>query len=285
MSLRSLLRSGLDLVLGDDSREPPPIPDGLPPEVAPIAAAAVAGLSTYQNAEYAELYLSRLARFSRRPGMPTDLLLEIAGHLATRMSYRDPIYLAQLKLEQLAGQQAPGDNLEAVRFPLSDVVSLLPEAAASGAVVALGLIGWSNLRMPMRFTAKTKAGVLKLKAIALLRRLRPQSLRYPKERALVERWLHMIDRSLAKRPDAALDVARTAAIIQGSGDVYHRNVARWDVVIDNLVKPTFDGTIEIADLRGAVASLVAAATHGMEPDRLRQLIDEIKSSQPRPAVA
>ena len=280
-SLSASFKSGLDLLFGDDSHEPPAVPNTLPDDVAPAARAAVSALVEYQNADYAELYLSRLQRFTRRRDVSRELMVEIARLLAVRMSYSDPIRLAQLRLAEVLhdGLHKKGSRPDAVRFPLEDLVSTLPDSVAESAVLVLGALGWSNLRMPLRFTARTRAGLLKLKAMTLLRRFRLQSLRYPKERALVERWLHMIDRSLSRCPEAALEIARTASIITGSGDVYHRSVARWHVVIDDLVKPVFDGMIAIPDLRSAVAAIRAAAEAEADENRLRQMIDEIKSAR------
>jgi len=276
LTLRAMFRSGLDLVLGEESRQPPPLPEGLPPELGPAARDAVAKLTDYQNAEYAQLYLSRLERFTRRRGISKELVAEIACLLAVRMRYSDPIWAAQMRLAQVL-QGDRSEAQEAIRFPLEDIVALLPAAVAEGASSALVVIGRANLRMPLRFTARTRAGVVKLKAIALLRRIRLRSLRYPKERALVERWLHMIDRSLAKRPQAAVEVARTASIIRGSGEAYHRSIDRWHTIIDNLVKPVFDGAADVPDLPAAVARLRSEAEGGADRGRLLQVIGEIKS--------
>jgi len=276
-NLRAMFRSGLDLVLGDESRQPPPLPEGWPAELVATAQDAVDRLTDYQNAEYAQLYLSRLERFIRRRGISRELLAELTTLLAIRMSYSDPIWVAQRRLAQVL-QGDRSDVQEAIRFPLEDIVSLLPVAAAEGVSTALVAIGRANLRVPLRFTARTGAGVVKLKTIALLRRLRPRSLRYPKERALVERWLHMIDRSLTKRPEAAIEIARTASIIGGSGEAYHRSVDRWHAIIDNLVKPVFDGVADVPNLRSAVARLRSEAESGADRDRLLHVIDEIKSA-------
>lgn len=285
MAMAAWFRSALDLVLGEDSSEPPAPPFDLPADAAAIVREGVQHLIAYQNAEYAEHYLSRLQRFVHRPGVGPDLLIEIARQLPLRMSYGDPVYLAQLKLQRIGHGEPPSEELEAVRFPLSDIVSLLPEGAAKSAVVALSVLGWSNLRTPLRLTARTAAGLRKLKAIVLLRRFRPMSLRYLKERALVERWLHMIDRSLTLRPEIALEVVRTASIIQGCGFSYHSRVARWNIVIDHLVKPALEDKIMVPDLRAAVARLREAAEQGVDGARLRQFIEEIKSSPPPSAAA
>ena len=63
-----------------------------------------------------------------------------------------------------------------------------------------------------------------MKIEAGLRRWRRFSVRYAKERVWVERWLHMIDRSLTKQPAATSEIVQTATIIQGYGD--------WSIVTD-----------------------------------------------------
>ncbi len=92
-----------------------------------------------------------------------------------------------------------------------------------------------------------------------MRRWRLFSVRYAKERAWVERWLHMISRSLDKQPAAAADIVQTATMIQGYGDAYRQGLADWHAIIDGLAKPTFDGVLPLADLAGAIAEARAAA--------------------------
>ena len=62
-------------------------------------------------------------------------------------------------------------------------------------------------------------------------------------------------------------------IIKGSGEVNRRDVALWNVVIDQPVKPVFDGALRIAGFRGAVAEIRAAA----DREWLLQIVGEIKS--------
>ena len=105
-------------------------------------------------------------------------------------------------------------------------------------------------------------------------------MRYAKERALVERWLHMIGRSLVKQPTAASEIVQTATMIQGYGDVYRQGLADWNAIIDGLAKPTFDGVLALPDLAGAVAEARAAAMPDPRQAALKRKIAEIRARVP-----
>ena len=120
-------------------------------------------------------------------------------------------------------------------------------------------------------TAISKAG---------LKRWRLFSGRYAKERLWVERWLHMIDRSLTKQPGAARAVVQTATMIQGYGDPYRQGIADWHLIIDGLVKPTFDGALALPDLAGAIAEARAAIMPDPRQAALKRKIAEIRARVP-----
>jgi len=101
-------------------------------------------------------------------------------------------------------------------------------------------------------------GIRRLKIEAGLRRWRLFSVRYARERAWVERWLHMIGRSLARQPQAASAIVQTAAMVQGYGDPYRQGLTDWHAIIDGLAKPTFDGVLPLGDLAAAIAEAGAA---------------------------
>ncbi len=58
-------------------------------------------LIEYQGAAYARLYADRLRRFVGKPGVDEAMFCEIARLMAMRMSYQDPVRIAQLKLAEL----------------------------------------------------------------------------------------------------------------------------------------------------------------------------------------
>ena len=64
----------------------------------------------------------------------------------------------------------------------------------------LECVDWTHKPVSIRFSTASRWGIRRLKIEASLRRWRLFSVRYAKERVWVERWLHMIDRSLSKQP-------------------------------------------------------------------------------------
>ena len=110
-----------------------------------------------------------------------------------------------------------------------------------------------------------------------LRRWRLYSVRYARERVWVERWLHMISRSLEKQPGAAFAMVQSATMIQGYGASYRHGLADWHAIIDGLAKPTFDGVLPLADLADAVAEARAAATPDSRQVALKRAIGEIRA--------
>jgi hypothetical protein len=130
--------------------------------------------------------------------------------------------------------------------------------------------------MSIRFSTRSRWGIRRLKIEAGLRRWRLYSVRYAKERVWVERWLHMISRSLAKQPKAASAMVQTATMVQGYGDAYRQGLADWHAIIDGLAKPTFDGVLALADLAGAVAEARAAAMPDPRQAALKRVIAGIR---------
>jgi hypothetical protein len=142
---------------------------------------------------------------------------------------------------------------------------------------ALEWVGWTHKPVSIRFSTRSRWGIRRLKIEAGLRRWRLFSVRYVKERAWVERWLHMIGRSLVKQPKAAAAMVQTADIIDGYGDAYRQGLADWHAIIDGLAKPTFDGVLPLADVAAAVAEARAAALPDPRQAALKRTIAEIRT--------
>jgi hypothetical protein len=273
MKLPRFIRLLIAYLLGDDDRRVPKVPDGLPLDVAPVVDGNVRLLTEYQDAEYARLYMDRLGRFMSRRGVDSRMLGEIASLLAGRMAYEDLIWHAQQRLAQ--------GNADRQNNPLKptwrEIVSMLPPKVASPAITALEYPGWIDAIVTISMTTDSWRGRLAVNAIASLRRLRPQSVRYTKERPLVERWLHMIDRALTKQPSAAWEVLGTARLLCGHGNDYKCAVANWHLMIDGLAKPAFDGNLELPDLGQHLARLQEIAAADPSGRGVRQEIARIKA--------
>jgi hypothetical protein len=280
VSVLSSLRYLFADLIGDDDDTPPFLPDGLPDAVAPVVSDAVHTLVDYQGNAYATLYITRLRRFIGRRGVDDAMLGEIARLMVMRMSYEDPIRIAQLKLAEFATGGAPprppsADDVR--KFRLDELVGALPAVVAEPVLDALEWMGWVHKRVPIRFSAQSWWGIRRLKIEASLRRWRLFSVRYAKERVWVERWLHMIDRSLTKQPQTTAEIVQTATMVQGYGDAYRQGLGDWHAIIDGLAKPTFDGALVLPDLAGAVAAARAAATPDPRQTALKRTIAGIRA--------
>jgi hypothetical protein len=273
--------------IGDDGGAPPFLPDGLPDAVVPIASAGIERLIDYQGAGYAQLYVDRLKRLVGRRGVDDALFGEIARLMAQRMSYDDPIRIAQTKLaEPGAAAKASKRSADDIKkFRWDELVEALPAAVADPVLGVLDWMGWLHRPVSIRFSTAGRFGIRRLKIEAGLRRWRLFSVRYGTERAWVERWLHMIDRALNKQPQAAPEIVQTATMIHDYGDVYRQGLADWHLIIDGLAKPTFDGALALPDLAGAIKEARAAALPDPRQTALKRKIAEIKArTQAQPLV-
>jgi hypothetical protein len=265
--------------IGDDGGVPPFLPDGLPDAVVPIASEGIERLIDYQGAGYAQLYVDRLKRFIGRRGVDDAMFGEIARLMAIRMSYDDPIRIAQTKLAELDAGAAKATTRAAndiKKFRWDELVGALPAAVADPVLGVLDWMGWLHRPVSIRFSTAGRFGIRRLKIEAGLRRWRLFSVRYGTERVWVERWLHMIDRSLTRQPKAAAEIVQTATMIHDYGDVYRQGLADWHLIIDGLAKPTFDGALALLDLAGAVSEARAAAMLDPRQAALKRKIADIR---------
>jgi hypothetical protein len=279
-SVLSSLRYLLANFIGEDDDTPPFLPEGLPDGAVAIVSEGIHRLIDYQGASYAQLYVDRLRRFVGRWGVDDAMFGEIARLMAMRMNYEDPIRIAQLKLaefEMAAGDPRVQSTDDIRKFRLDELIDALPAVVAEPVLDALEWVGWTHKPVSISVSTRSRWGIRRLKIEAGLRRWRRFSVRYAKERAWVERWLHMINRGLAKQPKAAIAIVQTATMVQGYGDAYRQGLADWHAIIDGLAKPTFDGVLPLADLAGAVAEARAAALPDPRQVALKRTIAEIRA--------
>lgn len=264
------IRSMFANVSGENNNLVPTLPADMPEKTRLVAVDGVKHLIDYQGAGYAQLYIARLRRFIGRRNVNDKVFADIARLMAARMAYDDPIRMAQLKLAEFRmGPHAPSDVR---KLRLDELVSVLPKRGADPVLSLLDHLGWRNLPVTIRFSVASGFGLRCLKIKTSLKRWRLSSHRYANERVWVERWLHMIDRCLAKQPDAVAAVVATAEIVQGYGDDYAQNLRDWNLIIDHLVKPTFDGALLCPDLGGSIAEARAAVDYDPQQESLKRVI-------------
>jgi hypothetical protein len=263
--------------LGEQDDTPPFLPGGLPDGAPPVVSDGIHLLMDYQGAAYAKLYVERLQRFIGRQDVDATMFCEIARLMANRMAYEDAIRIAQLKLAEFRDSDGQVRSSDIKKFRFDELVDALPAVAAEPVLKVLGILGWLHKPVSIRFSTASRWGIRRLKVEAWLRRWRLFSIRYGQERVWVERWLHMIARSLTKQPRAASAIVETATMIEGYGDRYRQGLADWHAIIDGLAKPTFDGVLPLSDLAGAVAEARAATLPDPRQTALKRAIAQIRA--------
>lgn len=272
-SLKYLFADFLD----EEDTTPPLVPDGLPDGAAPIVSEGIHRLVDYQGVGYARLYVERLRRFIDKDLAPEDFR-EMARLMAERMAYQDAIRIAQLKLAEYRDSNGEIISTDIKQFRLDELVDALPAVIADPVLKVLDKIGWgARRRISIPFSTASRWSIRRLKMEAWLRRWRMFSIRYREERVWIERWLHMIARSMVKQPAATTAVIETATMIRGYGDAYRHGLADWHAIIDSLAKPTFDGALPLADLAGAIAEARAAAMPDSRQASLKRAIAQIRA--------
>jgi len=267
-------------LLGEDDHTIPPLPQGLPADFAHALEAHVRMLVEFQNTDYALLYLDRLGRFHERRGVSVELFREIAELLAIRMTFNDPIRVSQIVLGRapLADPEtstiAPVNNL--YRPEIQEFVAMFPRDQAETIADALAMV--KMLRGRMRIHLDGVRGRARLRFFLRFRRIRPMSLRYAKEGSSTERWLHMIDRALAKQPAAAAEVVRSIRVVSGYGATWRLSLENWNLIVNGLAKPVFDGELALPQLPEALSRARSAAIADASGEELRRTIADIRAT-------
>jgi indolepyruvate ferredoxin oxidoreductase beta subunit len=252
-----------------------------------ITAEGVRRLTGYQGPEYASLYLDRLARFAGKPGVDGPMIRELARHLAVRMSFEDTIRVAQLKLKEgrvarLRDESKVRDQdmivvTEFLKPGPEEIFSMLPPAPAHAILRLVAWLGWSEKSMPMKVRTTRFGGFLRLKMLASLRGWRPRTLRYADEQAWIDRWLELVERTLAADPQVAREMIETARLVKGYGETYKRGHHNWNRIVDELVQPFLSGDLPASQFADAILQARLAALADPEGARLGSVIDAVRA--------
>jgi indolepyruvate ferredoxin oxidoreductase beta subunit len=259
----------------------------LPVVAAGIATEGVRRLVDYQGPAYAALYLDRLARFAAMAAADGPLIRELARHLAVRMSFEDTIRVAQLKIkegrvgrlrnESKVREQDIIDVTEFLKPGPEEIFSLLPPQLGRAVLRLVDRLGWSETSFPMKVRTTRVGGFLRLKMLAALRGWRPRTLRYSDEQAWIERWLDLVERTLAIDVDVAREVVETARLVKGYGETYKRGHANWSRIVNEIINPFLAGQLPAAQFADAVLQSRLAALADPDGVRLGHVIDSVRA--------
>jgi indolepyruvate ferredoxin oxidoreductase beta subunit len=128
---------------------------------------------------------------------------------------------------------------------------------------------------PIKVTTTRFMGFLRLKMLAGLKFWRPRTLRFAEEEAWVERWLNLVERTLAVDPAAAREVVATASLVRGYSDTYKRGLANWNRIMDEVVEPALPARAPWSQFADAVLQARLAAVKDPDGDALGETIAAI----------
>jgi indolepyruvate ferredoxin oxidoreductase beta subunit len=243
----------------------------------PTLGEAVARLIDYQDAGYAERFLERVRRV--HAGDTEGRLTErFARRLAVWMSYEDAIRVADLKtrrgrFERIRREHGASDGqvltvTDYLKPDLDEIYGILP-LSIGGPIARWCEARWPAGRPTLGQHVRTTSvlGYTRVWMLGRLRFLRPVSLRAHREFALIDRWQQAVLDTRGLDYELACEVADTATVVRGYGEVRRRLSAAFVRFLDDILDPA------VARDRAAGAGY-ARAREAVRSTRQKLLADE-----------
>ncbi len=234
--------------------------------------------AVYQDLDYAERYLARVARFvaiEPDPGGSARLTAEAARHIALWMCYQDTIHVAlqktrRARLERVRREaKAKPDQLLEVREYLhpriDEITDTLPTALGAwlrSSPTFQRVVGTITDR-GMVLNTSSIVGYTVLTTMARCRPLRPRSLRFGREQEAIERWL---DRALgvADEPEFAREIIECQQVLKGYGSTWAHGSDSFEKLMG--AADTLVGSGEAAPMLAELRSAALADESGSALD-------------------
>lgn len=205
----------------------------LPQPLRPLVGHALAKLTDYQNAAYAQDYLDRLSPFIAADDDPDKRLSkEVARRLAAWMSYEDVIRVAQLKTRPGRFAKIRDDLGLDAAAPLRVTDYLKPGREEFAAILPPSLArallkpGTESGGTPLRINTAGPLGFAMMRVLAALKPMRRLSYGFRHEHQAMARWLDAVKSAMAVDTELAVRVAETAVCARGYGRVRRRGAER-----------------------------------------------------------
>ena len=213
-----------------------------PPDCRAIVDAGVDRVTAFQDRGYAALYLERVekvraAEVVADPGGEHGAALtrEAARFLALWMAFDDIARVAGFKGSAARHDRvrrevgaADGDVVRVIDYfkpGVPEFAGMLPPA------IARRLVAWDRRRvargrvpfaLPLTLRSDTVVGVMALRALAAMRRLRRSSQRYAEEQAAIGRWLDAVVAGAAADWRLGHEIALAGRLVKGYGETNAR---------------------------------------------------------------
>ena len=249
-------------------------------------------LVDYQDYDYADFYLDRLAALQPlETGGGHELIRETARFLALWMAFEDLPRVAQNKIS--AGRfdrfreevkAAPGQQVGMVEFlhpRVEEFCGALPAGLGRylhGSPFWSRVIGW--FAGPRNVRTNSVFGYLSFYMLAKLRGIRRRSLIYQIEQGHIEQWLDAIGRAAPQDYSLAVELARCGRLVKGYGSTRERGNRNLQTILELQGGGGLSGT-QVADLREAAL----ADDEGRSITRLAAEVVGARAGSPAPDAA
>ena len=227
----------------------------------------------YQDDAYAAVFLGHVqALVDACTPASSEALYEAVRHLALWMCFEDVIRVADLKTRRSryarVALEAQVGSTDIVRITehfkpgLDEVAAVLPRAIGERLVLLAQRRGWlGRFHVGLHIRSTSLWGFLMLRGLAWLRPLRPRSMRYAQEHAMLNAWLAAMRQTLAQEPTLALVLAGLPQVLKGYGDTLSRgrlNYARlWALHVVPALSGALDAATATVGLRDALSATLA----------------------------
>lgn len=224
----------------------------LPPDCRNLALHGALRALAYQDREYGELYLHRLARIHALDGAASGndhaLTRAVSRQLALQMCYEDTIRVAEIKTraDRLDGigkdiGAAPGQPWYVTEYfhpRFEEFCDTLPAALGRRMLDSQRARRWTAplFRKGRNVSTNKVSGYAFLSLLARLRRWRRHTLRYALQQRHIDEWLDAVADTAAHDYEGAVALAESIEIVRGYGDTYERGLARYRRMLDAAIR-------------------------------------------------
>lgn len=247
-------------------------------------------LADYQDERYARRYRDRLLAVwtAEQAADPQGthggaITAEMARWLALWMAFDDVVRVADLKSRRQRWERVaretkarPGDLLKVYdhfKPGIPELAGLLPSALARVLLawdrrrVQRGLPPWS---MPLKVATHSVVGVLALRGLAGMRRLRPWGSRFQHEQALIESWWQAVINGSREDWTLGHELAQCGRLIKGYGSTNERGKDNLLHIINHVALTPGKAAVERAQAVAAARQAALADEGGKALDAALQ---------------
>ncbi len=278
---------------------PPDLAAEFPPAVHDMLALGHARMLEYQDRSYGDLYLQRMRAVleAERDCDPQSIhafaiTREVARWLALWMAFDDIVRVADLKSrasrwQRVKGEVKAGDDdllriYDHFKPGAAEFAALLPVALAQRVLrwdrrrVLAGKTPWA---LPLKVPTHSVFGMVALRALAGLKRLRARGSRYADEQAMLMKWLDSVVDGSGRDWRLGHEVALCGRLIKGYGATNERGKENLLHVLDHLARGSDPVAAALAIAAAREAALAddagkaldtTLALHGAPPRPLKE---------------